>query len=115
MFIVNKAQYKIFEKEAQKAFVLKMLPELRNRFPEKTWKVTDEVLQEQIFQIINRASSYKIVLEKDVLEFIYFDLRFGSEFEKLPKYKETLKILLHKTLTGSRKVEKIFELVFKLN
>ena len=115
MLTISRSQISSFGNELKIKFILETIPKVRNKYPEKTFKIKDQELLILIDNIVDRAAKFQIVLENDVFQFIFIDYRLGNSFELDPEKIDILKILQHRTLTGTRKMEKVIDLISSLD
>lgn len=101
--IIRKEQMDVLGRYMVEQFVERSLMYLRTAFNEQMEDDSDEKLRIVIQEGIEKAKSYGIKYERDVLHFLEFTMRYGTDFDKDPQFFEAAEILKQE-IDGTAKI-----------
>ncbi len=112
--IIKSGQYNQLSEGVKAASVTRLSAALGSKFPEERYGIPEQEWKAGVARRIDRAIKYGIATDGDIFKFLMIDLRFGEYFENMPEHKGAIEILRHRTLAGTRKMEKLFDLLYSL-
>lgn len=103
MLVIRKSQMKVFQNHMFGEFVNRSSRIVRADYGEETKDISDEDLRAIINAGIQKAKSYGIKYEDDVLQYLRYIIRYGAEFDADPKFSGISEIL-DKDIDGTMKI-----------
>ena len=110
MLTIRKEQIAVLEEYVRESFEENTLVYLKDKYPEQTNNKTDKEMIAFIREGIEKAAGYSITEREDVVPYIEYMVRLGSDFDKNPEHKWAAAILRKKYLYGSEKIARLLEL-----
>lgn len=109
MISLTDKQYLALGQLEEKRFVAQMQRELKQRFPKKAAGLSDVGMQAGIERTIVMLRDLNVVRECDVERFLYLMFTFSPHIAQDPKYRWAQKILFDGNLSGSAKMDRLYE------
>jgi hypothetical protein len=75
----------ILNDAAQANFHQRLIVFLREQIPDETAEFTDEALMERIIQSEDRASTYGIITDHGISQFVLLTFMAGPDFDEVPE------------------------------
>ncbi len=83
--IIREEQMNTLDEEAQAKFHRRLIVFLREEIPDETAEFTDDALMERILQSEDRASTYGIITEQGISQFVLLTFMVGPDFDEVPE------------------------------
>lgn len=109
MLIIRQAQVDAMGALLRERFVQATLAHLRGAFPERSEALGEVGLRQLVDDAAARGASLGIVAEQDVAGLAHFMLATARDFESQPEYGWAARIVGDADLTGSDKVDALFD------
>jgi hypothetical protein len=87
MFVIRKEMMEVFEAHMREQFIQKTLAQLQQVFPEAAQRKGPPALRALIESGMEKAATYQILSEREVMLFIDLMMELGPDFLQQPKYK----------------------------
>lgn len=88
-------------------FVTKLEPEIRAEYPDKTYALTPELLQEQLRTLVAEAADFQLATAGPVTRYIVYRLDYGDEFPRASDWEWALQLLEREDLSEHEKIARI--------
>jgi hypothetical protein len=104
MLTIRKAQIDTLTDNIRKAYELKCVGYLRNKYPDETRDMNDDGLLQFVREGIENAAKYTIVERNDVSSFLEYMTCFGKDFETNPANEWATKVFRIRNLPGEERI-----------
>ncbi|MGV7223477.1 MAG: hypothetical protein ACQ9MH_18350 [Nitrospinales bacterium] len=109
MLVIRDEQMRALQAYMSKQFENRMVLHVKEFFPEDFMSIGEDKVRTEIKYGIERASSYKITLEYDVCGYINLMFAFGTDYDVDSSLPWAAKILNNEELSGSSKLDRLYE------
>jgi len=109
MLVIRKEQNEALRNTMASAFEQKAMADLRKRFPRKTIRLSESELLGLVRRGSKRARSFHIETGYDIMRFLEHLVESGEDFGQSPETSWAKEILLNRTLSGRRKMDRILQ------
>jgi len=108
MLVIRKEQMDMMSRSHLKQYFDNLERHLKNRYPEKTKYIGDE-LSELIIKGVDKAKGYNITDKNDIKRFLEYIIQYGKDFGESPDSCWAKQILDNTEWSGTLKMNKIDE------
>jgi hypothetical protein len=106
---MRQEQMNAFAAASRRRFEDRIVAYIDEAYPEETFDLTDTDLRNRTHKAVEKAISYGIETENDVVEFVELNFELGDDFDTNPAYAWVSDILRQPHQNGRRKIMEIQE------
>ncbi len=110
MLIIRKEQMEVFSRQMLERFADRATASIKSNFDALTNDIPYSELNARIHAGIDKARTYGIIYEKDVLQYLEYSIRLGADFETNPTF-SGIHDILKKEVDGTMKILLINEYI----
>ncbi|WP_157453109.1 hypothetical protein [Coleofasciculus chthonoplastes] len=111
MLILRKEQIEVFARERRRLFEKKVLAKVRELAPTACVPYEPSRLPELIHNSINRAKTFGLTTESQMMKFIAVTLALSESFDELPRYAWAKEILEIQQFKADERIKLLCEVV----
>ena len=112
--IIRKAQMDALSDYVFQSFVQRMVVRLRAKCPEQTSGMSDDEIGKFVSAAVDRANSFNVHTEKNLVTFLEFATRYGMDFYTAAPFNGAQDVLENERLNETVKMNRVNEyLIFR--
>ena len=115
MLIIREQQIEVLSQYMVERFEIRMFTHFQTTFPDKTKHLETRTLKDFIKTGIEKAKTYKVVIEEDVKLFLECMMNYGVDFDIDVETGWASDILLDKEMDASEKMDRIYDYIHSLH